>query len=1715
MNFTLMSSISPDIKGGYEIIDINAPPIPVDTWNQNIRQELLKATYERLSKTIKLYTKNVTKYAELTQQKKELQEHMIKHMQYFKSQALDLNECTDTEYYELLEDILVTYCKLELDVINRRFKSHKQFVKRNECFLKAAKEKILRAIKTFLNDREKHILHVLLKLKYNTKSEACRRIMSVVYQHVLFTDPKQSFSTEAFCRNYIILMKFMELVPNGDHKHMESLLFKKFHMNASSLMTDKMLNFVLTLKSTSLVELINIKRDVVKRYFKAINKFAYNTVDFTNANSDSIIMDKRVIVITGDSDEDEDCQIGYIEETIKPVDVINLDDDDVTDQPNVPNTPECSTSNTALLNRTHRRRQRPLGDISASELNIGDSDKTKTINVNKSVDTKDNSTQSKTATESLILESQIQDKLSSKPEDVEVMEVEPSHLKIAMNSKIPEKAFKKPETIIDLIELDDSDDEMDLVETEPKNTQELSKIVDDNVIIDESVSTTDVNKINDVPENNVVTETEVEKELMEVTEPSSREILEEPHTESLHSVIDEDIVMEKEIEVERETIIKLPDENQVQEILHNNDTFTIDETIAEVYSDEAISKETTNTDNQTSENKQFDEENLLETLDNENVTESNTISHENELSNIDSMDIDEETPIEIEAEDTSTNLNEALTSEININNEETVLSESDQICNEKVIQTDDEIINHEFEYNKTPETENISTQVNTDLEDLSSAEFIEDVYQSEGQMLEVCTEDNIEEELQKVLNLGDNIPVTIDENRQEYPEPVPESETQRNLSDNIPVKIDENRQEYPEPVPESVIVMPKEKKVHSVTNIIVTNMQVDPVVEDNGDYRVDENLSANEPLNNNILWNNEPNVQNEISTNKDLSDIIITNVTTLCDKETNKPQVDDVNSVSDEASQLNPKYQYAYGQFTPPFDLSSDTESSSTVVEKESVETQTISAMQKENELLMSEENDVEDESVETITEAPIVQKSSDRKSSLKGKSKRKAKGNSSKPISKMNVLPPRAGYMHKVLASIPASYLTGVESFYDEQFLEKTMDKGVDLPNTANEKVAKTKTKELVDDKTSSKTPPSPSILKTVKKRNSKKASIDMYKEPNDYEAQWNFDTPITQASPSSSTVKKTKAGKKKQQNDEIHDPPKVMLNLSKSNFDLSKVKFQLNAETNETAASQTRKKNIASTAKVEKGPTIYCYGVRQEDLLVFHHKPTIRLEIKSEKQLQFDSCMRKHYTKTSNMKKIELGDCKPSRIPDTEGYLKTHPHPGRVDYSNMLSEQLHDSDDGDRFDSPPILITSSANSPEKALNLTIPSKIDEQELHIEFSNSPKFLHDPKQLEQCLIERNEEVTDHSIDNLLNNNKATFFSDNSNFYTKKILDNTHDAYSASSIAQGDNAKNETIKFHHDDSPRIDKDPNYRKKDNKENEYSGTCYQEIRESTEYPKETYYESAVVSDTLKNYVSNFYPEADDVKEQMIVSTPVPSVSISNITIPAIPVANIPIQNISVPAIPVPNIAVPAVSSSNMPVSKILTTEQAGQSSHLEQISKSAEYMSESEFIDDLKKKYAIESHEVGIFMHHLKETRDLTLPFKKRRLSVTLTEIVPQVKEEISYPATPMISIAEVEAVKADIKRELFIKEGIALVQPANQSVYHANAAVNQYYSSFSPDSIRYIPCSDVYHYNTMMAVPPYPIPNCQEIPANPLPQQQTLYDKSTKNVSRKRKTDSCIY
>ncbi|XP_017771692.1 PREDICTED: daple-like protein isoform X4 [Nicrophorus vespilloides] len=1624
MNFTLMSSISPDIKGGYEIIDINAPPIPVDTWNQNIRQELLKATYERLSKTIKLYTKNVTKYAELTQQKKELQEHMIKHMQYFKSQALDLNECTDTEYYELLEDILVTYCKLELDVINRRFKSHKQFVKRNECFLKAAKEKILRAIKTFLNDREKHILHVLLKLKYNTKSEACRRIMSVVYQHVLFTDPKQSFSTEAFCRNYIILMKFMELVPNGDHKHMESLLFKKFHMNASSLMTDKMLNFVLTLKSTSLVELINIKRDVVKRYFKAINKFAYNTVDFTNANSDSIIMDKRVIVITGDSDEDEDCQIGYIEETIKPVDVINLDDDDVTDQPNVPNTPECSTSNTALLNRTHRRRQRPLGDISASELNIGDSDKTKTINVNKSVDTKDNSTQSKTATESLskenfkllldkdvndmdikVLESQIQDKLSSKPEDVEVMEVEPSHLKIAMNSKIPEKAFKKPETIIDLIELDDSDDEMDLVETEPKNTQELSKIVDDNVIIDESVSTTDVNKINDVPENNVVTETEVEKELMEVTEPSSREILEEPHTESLHSVIDEDIVMEKEIEVERETIIKLPDENQVQEILHNNDTFTIDETIAEVYSDEAISKETTNTDNQTSENKQFDEENLLETLDNENVTESNTISHENELSNIDSMDIDEETPIEIEAEDTSTNLNEALTSEININNEETVLSESDQICNEKVIQTDDEIINHEFEYNKTPETENISTQVNTDLEDLSSAEFIEDVYQSEGQMLEVCTEDNIEEELQKVLNLGDNIPVTIDENRQEYPEPVPESETQRNLSDNIPVKIDENRQEYPEPVPESVIVMPKEKKVHSVTNIIVTNMQVDPVVEDNGDYRVDENLSANEPLNNNILWNNEPNVQNEISTNKDLSDIIITNVTTLCDKETNKPQVDDVNSVSDEASQLNPKYQYAYGQFTPPFDLSSDTESSSTVVEKESVETQTISAMQKENELLMSEENDVEDESVETITEAPIVQKSSDRKSSLKGKSKRKAKGNSSKPISKMNVLPPRAGYMHKVLASIPASYLTGVESFYDEQFLEKTMDKGVDLPNTANEKVAKTKTKELVDDKTSSKTPPSPSILKTVKKRNSKKASIDMYKEPNDYEAQWNFDTPITQASPSSSTVKKTKAGKKKQQNDEIHDPPKVMLNLSKSNFDLSKVKFQLNAETNETAASQTRKKNIASTAKVEKGPTIYCYGVRQEDLLVFHHKPTIRLEIKSEKQLQFDSCMRKHYTKTSNMKKIELGDCKPSRIPDTEGYLKTHPHP--------------------------------------------------------------------------------------------------------------DNTHDAYSASSIAQGDNAKNETIKFHHDDSPRIDKDPNYRKKDNKENEYSGTCYQEIRESTEYPKETYYESAVVSDTLKNYVSNFYPEADDVKEQMIVSTPVPSVSISNITIPAIPVANIPIQNISVPAIPVPNIAVPAVSSSNMPVSKILTTEQAGQSSHLEQISKSAEYMSESEFIDDLKKKYAIESHEVGIFMHHLKETRDLTLPFKKRRLSVTLTEIVPQVKEEISYPATPMISIAEVEAVKADIKRELFIKEGIALVQPANQSVYHANAAVNQYYSSFSPDSIRYIPCSDVYHYNTMMAVPPYPIPNCQEIPANPLPQQQTLYDKSTKNVSRKRKTDSCIY
>lgn len=75
-------------------------------------------------------------------------------------------------YLMSMQDILIIYCNLELDVIHRS--SNKKSIMQSSYHL-------CYVLRTYCLDKEKYISHTLLKLKSDYKEESWKKVMHLVY----------------------------------------------------------------------------------------------------------------------------------------------------------------------------------------------------------------------------------------------------------------------------------------------------------------------------------------------------------------------------------------------------------------------------------------------------------------------------------------------------------------------------------------------------------------------------------------------------------------------------------------------------------------------------------------------------------------------------------------------------------------------------------------------------------------------------------------------------------------------------------------------------------------------------------------------------------------------------------------------------------------------------------------------------------------------------------------------------------------------------------------------------------------------------------------------------------------------------------------------------------------------------------------------------------------------------------------------------------------------------------------------------------------------------------------------------------------------------------------------------------------------------------------------------------------------------------------------
>lgn len=106
-----------------------------------------------------------------------MKDQILTHIKHFYLYYKEIeHSLVDTNYFTRMEDILICYCGIELEVVHNLSKQREN----RKHFLLVTK-RLCKVIGIYLYHKMKHILHVLLKMNYNARNPACQMVMRKVY----------------------------------------------------------------------------------------------------------------------------------------------------------------------------------------------------------------------------------------------------------------------------------------------------------------------------------------------------------------------------------------------------------------------------------------------------------------------------------------------------------------------------------------------------------------------------------------------------------------------------------------------------------------------------------------------------------------------------------------------------------------------------------------------------------------------------------------------------------------------------------------------------------------------------------------------------------------------------------------------------------------------------------------------------------------------------------------------------------------------------------------------------------------------------------------------------------------------------------------------------------------------------------------------------------------------------------------------------------------------------------------------------------------------------------------------------------------------------------------------------------------------------------------------------------------------------------------------
>ncbi|XP_023013706.2 uncharacterized protein isoform X1 [Leptinotarsa decemlineata] len=303
-------------------IDLDAHTSPEDIvfqWSDKVRTKFknffIADTERDLDIIMKWYIQSFREEAMHFDHSEAVKSYLFKHIEFFKL-FFDELECPFTDnYLDNMEELLTMYSDLEAETLpSKQNEPNKRSYNKSIskiCF------RIIEILNAYLMYREDRLYHVLMKIKLNLYSDEAKDLLNLIYGKILTKDPTNK-SDLAFCRAYILYQKWKRIREEKEWKQMDQVMYKMYGRTPDSLSTNNTLKRILLPQSELVLDVLSHLIDYTlmsDEYFKFIKTQNIQEDSLIISDFNDIDLDDRssLTEVTNEDEEFEHAYNNYIE----------------------------------------------------------------------------------------------------------------------------------------------------------------------------------------------------------------------------------------------------------------------------------------------------------------------------------------------------------------------------------------------------------------------------------------------------------------------------------------------------------------------------------------------------------------------------------------------------------------------------------------------------------------------------------------------------------------------------------------------------------------------------------------------------------------------------------------------------------------------------------------------------------------------------------------------------------------------------------------------------------------------------------------------------------------------------------------------------------------------------------------------------------------------------------------------------------------------------------------------------------------------------------------------------------------------------------------------------------------------------------------------------------------------------------------------------------